>query len=301
MVVANANQAPTSVARKQVGMQLREARERANLDLKDVVDEIGPGWSISKLGRIERGESGRISLPEVDLLAKILEMDEDARTNLIALVRQAASKSWWWYKYRDVVHSGFRIYADMEACAQRLTLYNCNIVPGLLQTPDYARELDRVYFKDDPENLLDRRLQLKLERQTFITRKTKPIAVQAILHEAAIRTQVGEPRVMEAQLEHLVEMGKRANISLRVVPYSAGFPLGTAVGSFTIIEMKPSGGIDPQPVVYFDSLVGARACEDPDSLATHTAAIAALRDAALDEVGTRTLLRQISKNPRPKG
>ncbi|OJF85016.1 hypothetical protein NS14008_35890 [Nocardia seriolae] len=266
-----------------------------------MVDEIGPGWSISKLGRIERGESGRISLPEVDLLAKILEMDEDARTNLIALVRQAASKSWWWYKYRDVVHSGFRIYADMEACAQRLTLYNCNIVPGLLQTPDYARELDRVYFKDDPENLLDRRLQLKLERQTFITRKTKPIAVQAILHEAAIRTQVGEPRVMEAQLEHLVEMGKRANISLRVVPYSAGFPLGTAVGSFTIIEMKPSGGIDPQPVVYFDSLVGAACLEDPDSLATHTAAIAALRDAALDEVGTRTLLRQISKNPRPKG
>ncbi|MEC3914061.1 helix-turn-helix domain-containing protein [Nocardia sp. CDC160] len=281
-------------------MQLREARERANLDLKDVVDEIGPGWSISKLGRIERGESGRISLPEVDLLAKILEMDEDAHANLIALVRQAASKSWW-YKYRDVVHSGFRIYADMEACAQRLTMYNSNIVPGLLQTPEYARELDRIYFKNDPPTVLDRRLQLKLERQTFITRRTKPIAVQAILHEAAVRVQVGGPKVMEAQIEHLVEMSKRANINLRVVPFSAGHPLGTAVGSFTIIEMKPSGGIDQQPVVYFDSLVGAACLEDSDSIATHTAAIDSLRAAALDEVSTRTLLRQIGKNARPKG
>ncbi|MGW5227898.1 helix-turn-helix domain-containing protein [Nocardia niigatensis] len=281
-------------------MQLREARERANLDLKDVVDEIGPGWSVSKLGRIERGESGRISLPEVDHLAKILDMDEDAHTNLTALVKQAASKSWW-YKYRDVVHSGFRIYADMEACAQRLTIYNSNIVPGLFQIPAYARALDRIYFRNDPETVLNRRLQLKLERQTFVTRRTKPVAVQAILHESAIHTQVGGPAVMEAQIEHLVEMSKRTNIDLRIVPFSAGHPLGTAVGSFTLIEMKPSGGIEQQPVVYFDSLVGAACLEDPDSIATHTAAIGSLREAALDEVSTRTLLRRIGKNARPKG
>ncbi|QVI23799.1 helix-turn-helix domain-containing protein [Nocardia tengchongensis] len=106
------------MARKQIGMQLREARQQANLDLKDVADAMGPGWSTSKVGRIERGESGRISLPEVDALAKILEMDADTHSNVIALIKQAASKSWW-YKYRDVIQGGFRIYADMEACALR--------------------------------------------------------------------------------------------------------------------------------------------------------------------------------------
>lgn len=236
----------------------------------------------------------------MDVLAKILEMDEDTHTNLTALVRQAASKSWW-YKYRDVVHSGFRIYADMEACARQLTIYNDNIVPGLLQTAEYARALDRLYFKDDSDRALDRRLQLKLERQTFITRRIKPIAVQVILHESAVHTQVGGPAVMEDQIEQLVEKSKRTNIDLRILPFSAGHPLGTAVGSFTLIEMKPSGGIEPQPVVYFDPLVGAACFEDADTIATYAAAIVSLKKAALDEVSTRTLLRRVGKDARTKG
>lgn len=287
-------QAPASVARKQVGMKLRTAREAVGLDLKQVVAELGPGWSISKLGRLERGETGRISLPEVDAIARILEMDEDTHSNLVALVQQAASKSWW-YRYRDVVQGGFRIYADMEACAEQLTMYHANIVPGLMQTAEYARALDRIYFANESEDALDRRLRLKLERQTFITRKTKPVALKAVLHESAIHTEVGGPRVMRHQIDHLVEMSKRPNISLRVVPFAAGHPLGTAIGSFTIIAMKDSGLGTPTPVVYFETLVGGAALEDDESISTHTAAMGALQRAALDEVSTRTLLRTFSK------
>ncbi|MGW4246103.1 helix-turn-helix domain-containing protein [Nocardia sp. NPDC004722] len=298
--MANASQQPMSVARKQVGMQLREARQRANLDLSDVAEAMGPGWSTSKVGRLERGESGRISLPEVDVLARILEMDEDTRSNVVALVKQAASKSWW-YEYRDVVHSGFRIYADMEACASRMTMYHNNIVPGLLQTAEYARALDRLFFVGEPEATLNRRLQLKLERQTFITRKTKPIIANAVLHESAVHTQVGSRAVMKDQLEHLVEMSKRPNITLRVLPFTAGHPLGTATGSFTIIDMKPTAGAENHPVVYFDSLVGAACLETPAEVQTHTSAIASIQRSALDEVGTRSLLRRISKHISSKG
>ncbi|MFE3983037.1 helix-turn-helix domain-containing protein [Nocardia tengchongensis] len=288
------------MARKQIGMQLREARQQANLDLKDVADAMGPGWSTSKVGRIERGESGRISLPEVDALAKILEMDADTHSNVIALIKQAASKSWW-YKYRDVIQGGFRIYADMEACALRLTMYHNNIVPGLLQTAEYARALDRIYFASEPESTLNRRLQLKLERQIFITRKTRPIVVDAILHESAIHTQVGGPVVMEDQLEHLVEMSKRPNITLRVLPFTAGHPLGTPAGSFTILDMKPIAGTENNPVVYFDSLVGAACLENPEEVETHRSAIASIRHTALDEVSTRTRLRQVGKTFSRKG
>ncbi|MFE3192418.1 helix-turn-helix domain-containing protein [Nocardia sp. NPDC059240] len=297
--MANASQQPMSVARKQVGMQLREARQKANLDLSDVADAMGPGWSTSKVGRLERGESGRISLPEVDVLAQILEMDDDTHSNVVALVKQAASKSWW-YKYRDVVHSGFRIYADMEACACRMTMYHNNIVPGVLQTAEYARALDRIFFAGEPESTLNRRLQLKLERQSFITRKTKPIIVNAILHESAIHTQVGGLAVMADQLEHLVEMSKRPNITLRVLPFTAGLPLGTATGSFTIIDMKPMAGTENHPVVYFDSLVGAACLEGPDEVETHTSAIASIQQAALDEVSTRALLRRVARDISPR-
>ncbi|WP_433591459.1 helix-turn-helix domain-containing protein [Nocardia sp. CA-145437] len=294
-VVADTSQQPTSVARKQIGIRLREARQQANLDLADIANAMGPGWSTSKVGRIERGESGRISLPEADALAEILEMDADTHANVVALIKQAASKSWW-YEYRDVIQGGFRIYADMEACALRLTMYHNNIVPGLLQTADYARALDRVYFASEPDVTLDLRLQLKLERQTFITRKTKPIMVDAVLHESAIHTQVGSHAVMEGQLEHLVEMSKRANITLRVLPFTAGHPLGTATGSFTIIDMKPIAGTETHPVVYFDSLVGAACLENPDEVETYRSALVSIRHAALDEVSTRTRLRQIAKS-----
>ncbi|WP_405487625.1 helix-turn-helix domain-containing protein [Nocardia sp. NBC_00511] len=291
------NPAPTSLARRQLGAVLRRARDRKKLDLKDVAAAmgLGLGWSISKLGRIERGETGRLTLPEVEKLAKILELSDEELSNLIGLLRQAASKSKW-YPYRDLLPGNdFRVYLDLESAAERLIMFHNNIIPGLLQTTAYAGALDRTYFPNDSDVDLDRRCQLKAERQALITRRHNPVEVTAILHEAVVHTLVGNRTVMDSQIAHLAEISKRPNISLRVLPFSAGLPLGTASGSFTIIDLKANAEGEQSPVVYLESLTGAVCLDEPDEVDEHRVAATVIQRAALDEVSTRTLLRQASK------
>lgn len=286
--MAEKSQAPTSVARKQVGTLLRTARSALQLDLSEVVEELGVGWSISKLGRIERGEGGKITLGDVTILAKVLQLDDDTRENLTELIKLAATRSWW-YSFRDVVRGGFRIYADLESSAKRMSMYHDNIVPGLLQTTEYAAVLDRTFFASETEMERSRRLQFKFERQAFVTRKTKPLALEVILHEAVLHTQVGGARIQNEQLLQLIEMSKRPNISIRILPFSAGLPLGVATGSFTIIEASE------QAVVYFESLDGAACRDDEECVKAHTSAMVTIRQASLDDFSSRALLRQISK------
>ncbi|WP_330183523.1 helix-turn-helix domain-containing protein [Nocardia sp. NBC_01503] len=285
---------PGSVARRQFGLTLRDARQKQNLDLKDVAEEMGIRWSISKLGRIERGETGSVSEPEIKRLAEILEIDDAATAHLIELAGLAAAKSWW-YSERDIISGGFRMYVDLESSAKELTMYHNNIVPGLLQTVEYAKVLDRLYFPNESEAELDRRLKLKLERQKAVTRKTRPVQLTAVLHEAVAHTMVGGPVVMESQLGHLIEVSKQPNVSLRILPFTAGIPTGVAMSSYTILDLKDMGCGSQPPVVYFESLSGAACLEDIEDVSKHRAAMAAIRRQSLDEISTRTLLRQVHK------
>jgi len=185
-------------------------------------------WSSSKLSRVERGLSPNVRVLDIEALCSIYGVDDELQDVMVTLAQQSAGKSWW-QAFDDVMPNNFNIYVGLESSAKHLAIFRPDMLSGLFQIPEYARALDRVYFPDISEEELDRRVQLKTKRQASITRKTKPTSVDLIVQEAALRTVVGDSRVMAAQLNHLANMP--SNVVVKVLPYTAGFPAGIAPGA----------------------------------------------------------------------
>jgi hypothetical protein len=252
-------------------------------------------WSISKLGRIERGEEGKLRIADVTQLCGILGFDADRTAVMVGLAQQADAKNWW-HAFGDLIPEGFVMYVDLESTAHQMTIFRPDLVPGLLQTAAYARALDRIYFPHDSEEEQERRIRLRMQRQAILTRKTKPTRVEVVLHESVLRTVVGSPVAMAAQLRHLADMSTRPNVSIRVLPYSAGLPVGFAVGPFVILGFAPDAeGVTEPTVVYVENLTGAMYFERDVDVTTYRRASATIQHAALDAVASRNMLRQVAK------
>ncbi|WP_267899318.1 DUF5753 domain-containing protein [Nocardia stercoris] len=170
------------------------------------------------------------------------------------------------------------------------------MVPGLLQTPDYARTLIRLAHPAEPDSEITRRVEMRTRRQILLTRK-KPTNFDVILGESALRSAVGSRRIMDTQLRHLADAGTRTNISVRVLPFRAGVPLGDLTGPFTILDFpQPKRGVTAEPpVVYAEGYAGAMYFEDPDVVARYRQTHIALGQVALSEQDSRQLLRDIAR------
>ncbi|PFW99831.1 hypothetical protein CJ469_04865 [Nocardia farcinica] len=283
----------TSLPRRQLGCYLRRGRIEANLTLEQVGAEME--WSISKLGRIERGETGKLTSRDIEALCDIIGFDPDTTAAMIGLNKQAAEKSWW-HSFGDLIPEGFNVYVGLETSATALDIYRPDVVPGLLQTADYARALDRLYFPDDTDEESDRRVQLRHRRQKIITRKTNPTILDVVLHESVLHTVVGTAEVMAAQLRHLAGISTRPNVSVRVLPFTAGLPVGTPTGPYIILDFITDRAGHTEPaVIYVENFTGDMYLEAETDLQRYRHASATLHRAALDDVTSRTLLRQVAK------
>jgi len=194
--------------------------------------------------------------------------------------------------------AGFTLeQAGLEASAYRLTTYEPELVPGLLQTPAYASVLIHAAHPGDGAEEHARRVQLRMRRQSRITRKMNPVVLDVILRESVLRGRVGGPRVMEKQLKHLVDIGTRANITIRILPFNAGFPLGDAIAAFVILDFgtdRAGREIEPS-VVYVEGFTGDLYLAKPAAVGRYTQAYETLRRSALDPIASRAMLRQIAK------
>jgi hypothetical protein len=286
--------AGSTLPRRQLGKHLRNGREAVGLTLADVGALME--WSISTVQRLEVGITGRIRLVDVEALCRIYEFTEEFTEVLKGLALQAAGKSWW-HEYDDLIAEHFDVFVDLESSAQRLQTYEPEIIPGLVQTPAYAYALMQVGYPDDSPAELERRVRLRHGRQKRITRKTKPIVVGIVLREAALRTVVGSRRVMAAQLRHLADLSTRDNVDVRVLPFSAGFPMGVAIGPFVILEPgdnRTRGSREPT-VVYVESFTGDLYLEKESAVRRYAEANRILLNAALDMVQSRDMLRRLAK------
>ena len=281
----------TTLPRRQLGRYLREAREAVNMNLEDVAPILQV--SVSTLSRAERGLTG-IRVPDVEALCRIYGIDDPGVVaGLVGLAKQAAVKNWW-HEFDDVVFRGFNLYVGLEASAKQLTFYQPDVLPGLFQTPDYARALERAYLPDETEEMRDRRIQFKSKRQALITRKTKPANVELVVHESVLRTIVGGSKVMRAQLNHLANMP--ANVTVSVLPFTAGFPTGISTGPFIILEFgRDSRGREASPtVVYIESFGGDVYLERAKDVSRYRQAYDVIRQSSLDVAASKSLIRQIA-------
>ncbi|WP_245672304.1 helix-turn-helix domain-containing protein [Nocardia anaemiae] len=284
----------SSITRRQLGRLLREARDGIGLTLEDAARLME--WSKSTLQRYEKGQNQKIRMRELDGMIDIYRIDPERAEGLRGLAKQAAEKSWW-HEFGDLIPENFSVFMGLESAAEKLTTYQQDLVPGLLQTADYARVLMTTALPPDSSVEIERRVELKMRRQNLITRKTKPATLNVILGETVLRRMIGGPTVMSAQLKHLADMSTMPNVSIRILPFSSGMPTGELIGTFTILEFPTDNRGEPiEPtIVYAENYTGDMYSEKVGIVQRYRQAYQRIEEAALDEVSSRALLRKIAR------
>jgi transcriptional regulator with XRE-family HTH domain len=280
----------STLPRRQVGRYLRDLRQGAGLTIAELARRIERG--ATTVQRLETGAADRIRLWDIEAICRVCGADETTIDALKGLAQQGNSKSWW-HQYGDLIPLNFDVYMGLEAGARKLTSFQ-ELVPGLLQTPDYARTLTRLAHPAEPDSEIARRVELRGRRQVMLTKKNDPVPFDVVLDESVLHRVIGSRRIMEAQLRHLADIGTRANIVIRILPFGAGIPLGDLTGPFMILdfEILPAGGLTEPPVVYAEGYTGDMYFEDPDVVEQYRNAHADLWRVALTVQDSRQLLRE---------
>jgi transcriptional regulator with XRE-family HTH domain len=239
---------PTAL-RIMLGAQLRRLREAKGITLEAAGYVIRA--SGSKMSRLETGRVGFKPRDIADLLTLYGVTDELERESLQELARKASALGWW-HDYADVMPSWFEPYVGLEEAARSIRCYQTQCVPELLQTPAYARATASLAHPGRPAEQIERRVSLRMARQAVLSRPT-PAHLWLVLDEAALRRPVGTAEVMRGQLEHLLEMAGRPNVTLQVIPLTAGGTVA-AGGPFTVLRFSEP---DLPDVVYLEQLTSA--------------------------------------------
>lgn len=238
-----------TVLRIALGGQLRKLRESRGISREDAGEEIRA--THSKISRLELGRVGFKERDIRDLLTLYRVDDPDQRERFLTLARQA-NQPGWWHQYGDLLPHWFETYIGLEQAASAIRSYEAQFVPGLLQTSDYAREVIMLAHDNEPADEVERRLTLRMRRQDVITRFEAP-SLWAVIDEAALRRPIGGRKVLRAQIEHLLRVAEWPNVTLQLLPLSAGGH-AAAGGPFTVLRFPEP---DLPDIVYMEQLTSA--------------------------------------------
>jgi transcriptional regulator with XRE-family HTH domain len=279
----------SSVPRRQLGRFLKQARETAGLSLEAAAKD--QEWSRATMYRIEGGYAA-VRRNDVISMCTAYGVSAEMTEALIALAAETKAKGWW-HAYGDTIPGWFELYVGLEAAASRLRHYEPASVPGLLQTREYAETLLRSH-PDIPDREVDRLVEIRMERQQLLRRKSpKPPRLDVLLDEAALRREVPG---MVRQLHHLNEQAKAGRATVRVVPTAAHLNYALTGGQFIILDFPAVGIRTPEPTtVYSESLTGALYLDKPAEVAAYDGAWKALEDSALDPGRSADLIAMIAK------
>lgn len=288
--------AGSTVPRRRLGRLLEEARENAGLKRKDAAQALER--STPTLWRIETGRSAVRGI-EVEAMCRLYSLSPEMTQVLVGLAGETKARGWW-QAYGDAVPEWFDLFVGMEASASRMSWFETDLAPGLLQTEDYARTLIRAHNPGEDEAETERRVQLRLARQKILNRPISPPELRIALRESVLRCPVGGTAVMAGQLDRLAQASELANVTLRVVPFSAGFNLGMLSGSFIVLRFPPAnGGAEPEPpTVYSDLFSGALYLDKPHEVARYDQAFAEIWEKSLDDAASRDLILKTAEELR---
>ncbi|GFH70626.1 transcriptional regulator [Streptomyces gougerotii] len=271
------------VRRILLGSQLRRLREGRGITRE------AAGYSIrASESKISRMELGRVSFKArdvEDLLTLYGVADGAERAALLDLAREA-NVAGWWHSYSDVLPGWFQTYVGLEGAASLIRVYEVQFVHGLLQTEAYAHAVVERGMPGASAAEIDRRVALRLERQKLLVSERAP-GFHVVLDEAALRRPYGDRAVMREQLEHLIEISERPNVTLQVMPFSFGGHAGES-GAFALLRFPES---DLSDVVYLEQLTSALYLDKREEVAQYERAMERLQRDSPDPGRTRDLLR----------
>jgi len=183
------------------------------------------------------------------------------KSELAQIAREARLKGWW-HPYSTVLTGA---YVGLEAAARAVRTYEQQVIPGLLQSEEYAIAMIRGARLGDSDEEIDRRVRVRMGRQSLLT-TDDPIDLRAVLDEAVLRRPVGGPAVMIDQLKRLIEAARLPNVTLQILPFEAGAHAGMD-GPFAILEFEEERDAD---VVFTDNATGGLFMEKTEELQKYT-------------------------------
>ena len=274
-----------TVLRMILGRQLQALREKAGLTYEQAGQAIySSEWTIR---RMERAEGGLKALTVKSLLMAYGVTDVREINAFLALARDA-SKPGWWHRYDDVLPSWSRFAVGLEESADLIRAYEPHVVSGLLQTRGYIRAIIAASSPSAPAADTERMAVFRLARQDLLKRPAPP-EYQVVLEETVLRRPIGGRAVMRGQLEFLIEAAARPNITIQVLPLSAGWH-PAMYGAFNLFRFPDNALPD---VVYSEALTSAYYLNKPEETGRYAEALDRMRDQAAAPDQSISILREI--------
>ncbi|MGH3830961.1 MAG: helix-turn-helix domain-containing protein [Pseudonocardiaceae bacterium] len=261
----------STMRRRQLGAELRRLRNSTDITMEHVAAVLD--CARSRVGHIENGRNS-IRKPELKVLLDLYGASEEEHAALEEL-RQTASKRGWTSTYR--LPSWLKRYVELETDAATMRSFDSEVIPGLLQIEAYAwRSHVAAGHLVNPADL-DKQVAARMRRQSRLTDEQAPLDYAAVVSEAAFQRALGETEIGPAQLAHVLELARRPNVTLHVLPFAAGLHVSTA-GSFALLTFDPDLAM---PFGYEEHTVGGGVMDDQRDVQRLAEAWDVLRSQAL--------------------
>ncbi|WP_405178910.1 Scr1 family TA system antitoxin-like transcriptional regulator [Nocardia sp. NBC_01377] len=281
--------APVSptVARWELVLRLRELREQRGFDSATFAKQIG--FTAANWSHVEKGRRV-LTTNTIGPVLEILEVDAEEREELLALLASSKQRGWWAKSSALIGPELQRLYG-MEYGAQSIRSYDSLIVPGLLQTEDYARALISADVMIRPVQV-EQLVTIRMRRQARL-RGPGRVELTAVVGEGTLLQQTGGPKVLRAQLEHLVALSEDSDsIEIRVIPFAATAGAILGGSSFHLLdfagEQLPTFG-------WAESAVFGGAVDDPDLVRDLAFAYVRAREQSLSREDSLAVIRSYSR------
>jgi transcriptional regulator with XRE-family HTH domain len=271
-----------TIRSRELGEGLRRAMERAGLDQKGTAEKLG--WSQSRVSRLLSGKRGGTEV-DVSAFLAVAQVTGAERDRLLAICREQNVRGWL-QQHGTRLPQQLRTLIDHENKAVSIDEFEPTLVPGLLQTTDYARALLREMGTYPPDEIEDR-VAARLGRQGVFGRE-RPARFSFFIHEFVLRLPVGGPAVMREQLQHLLRKATRPYLTLRVVPAALGGH-AAAAGAFRLMEFA-----EFRPVAYLESQTASLFLEKSDEIAAYRRILGLLAETALRERESTQLIATLA-------
>jgi transcriptional regulator with XRE-family HTH domain len=284
---------PSTVLGRQLGDELRRLREAAELTTAQAAEVLD-----CTKGKISRIENGRVAVRLPDLTAMLHAYgvtDTELRGRLSELARKAnrRRRQGWWNEYGSVLADTYRDYIALEAMAGTIHTFQAQLVPGLLQTPEYTRAVTVASRQWQTADEIEKFVQVRLARQERLTGDS-PLHLWAVLSEAVLLQQVGGPDVMRGQLAQLLAASEQSNVTIQVLPFSHGAH-ASMFGPYVVLGFPEEAALD---VVLADNPTGSTWFEREAEVARYQELFDAARTSARSPVESLAVIRRRAKEHR---
>ncbi|WP_436970956.1 helix-turn-helix domain-containing protein [Micromonospora coxensis] len=279
----------STVPRRELGRLLRQTREQAGIGLEAAAADLE--WSRAKMYRIEAGQTPVRAL-DVDQMCRLYQAAPELTEVLVSLAKESKSKGWY-HAYGEVIPRWFQLYVGLESAASRIRTYEHALVPGLLQTPEYATHIARMAPGSTEEDAA-RVVGFRAERQRLLVRKRpKALELDAVISELVLHRRVPG---MSEQIDRLIAASDAPNINLRVLPLNSRLTQADVAGSFVMMDFPSKGARSAEPTtVYAEKLAGALYLDRVEEVMAYANVWKLLTTEALNVEESRKLMREIKE------